>query len=103
MYSQTSTVLYEVQCRKKLYEELLQFCPPGKFFMLFCFVRIFFKINFFEKIISGIPSEYQTDWIQIRPDISSGLIWIQSVCKDYEQKTPVDKKLMVFNYQYAKN
>ena len=29
----------------------------------------FFKINFFRKILSGIPSECQTDWIRIRPDI----------------------------------
>ena len=43
---------------------------------------IFFKINFFEKILSGIPSECQTVWIQIRPNIS-GLIWVQSVCKSY--------------------
>ena len=39
----------------------------------------------FRKILSGIPSEYQTDLIRIRPDILSGLIWVQSVCKGYEQ------------------
>ena len=32
----------------------------------------FFKIAFFEKILSGIPSECQTDWTQIRPDILFG-------------------------------
>ena len=32
-------------------------------------------------------SEYQTHWVQIRPDILSGLIWVQSVCKGYEQTT----------------
>ena len=37
-----------------------------------------FKINFFENL-SGIPSEYQTVQIQIRPDFLSGLIWIQTV------------------------
>ena len=35
-----------------------------------------FKINFFEKILSGIPSECQTVWTLIRPDDSSGLICI---------------------------
>ena len=34
-----------------------------------------------------MPSEYQTDWVQIRPDILSGLIWVQFVCKGYEQMT----------------
>ena len=41
---------------------------PEKFFMLFCRLLIFFKINFFRKILSGIPSVCQTDWIQIRPE-----------------------------------
>ena len=48
---------------------------------------IFFKINFFKKNLSGIPSECQTDWIQIRPDILSDLIWIQSVCNGHQQRT----------------
>ena len=41
----------------------------------------------FRKILSGTPSECQTDWIQIRPDILLGLIWVQSVCQGYEQTT----------------
>ena len=47
----------------------------------------------FQKIISGILSECQTVWIQIRHDILSGLIWVQSVCKDYQQTTLGDKEL----------
>ena len=35
----------------------------------------------FQNIISGIPQECQTVWIQIRPDEMSGLIWFQTVCK----------------------
>ena len=31
----------------------------------------FFKINFFKEILSRIPSECQTVWIQIRPDALS--------------------------------
>ena len=29
----------------------------------------------------------QTVWILIRPDILSGLIWVQTICKDYQQTT----------------
>ena len=39
--------------------------------------------------IFSIPSECQTIWIQIRPDILSGLIWVQTVCKGYQQTTTV--------------
>ena len=43
------------------------------------------SVDFFRKILSRILSEFQTDWIQIRPDVLQGLIWVQSVCKGYEQ------------------
>ena len=56
--------------------------------MLFCRLLIFFQNQLFRKIISAIPSECQTDWIQVRPDILSGLNWVQSVCKGCEQTTP---------------
>ena len=36
-----------------------------------------------------MPSEYQTVWIQIRPNVLSGLTWIQTVCKGYQQMTKV--------------
>ena len=36
-----------------------------------------------------LPSGCQTVWIQIRPDIMSGLIWVQTVCKCYQQMTKV--------------
>ena len=45
----------------------------------------FFQNQLFRKILSRILSDSQTDWIQIRPDILSGLILVQSVCKGYEQ------------------
>ena len=48
----------------------------------FCFQNHFFKI-----ILLGILFECQTDWIQIRPNILSDLIWVQSVCKNYQQMT----------------
>ena len=48
---------------------LLTLCPLGN---CACFLSSadFFKINFFEKKNSGIPSERQTVWILVRPNIS---------------------------------
>ena len=57
--------------------------PHGKIFHAF--------LSTFRKILSGIPSECQTDWIQIRPDILSDLIWVQIVCKSYWQTTLGDR------------
>ena len=37
-----------------------------------------------------IPTGCQTIWILIRPHIMSGLIWVQTVCKGYQQTTKVD-------------
>ena len=55
---------------------ILMLCPLRNFSCLFFFVAwVFFKTNFL-KILSGISSECQTDWIQ-------------SVCKGYEQTTLV--------------
>ena len=44
--TQNSKSLIKVKlATKTLYGKM----PPGKFFMLFCHLPIFFKINFFEK------------------------------------------------------
>ena len=72
--------------------------------MLFCRPLIFFKIIFSGipsecQTDSGIPSECQTDWIQIRPDVLSGLIWVQSVCKCYERTTLVGNKSVCKCYE----
>ena len=53
----------------------------------------FFKIAHFRRIPSGLPSGCQTDWIQIRPDVLSDLIWVQTVYKGYQQTTLGGKKL----------
>ena len=53
-----------------------------------CSMTFFFKINFFKNFFQEyqkLPSESQTVWIQIRPDILSDMIWVQTVCKDYQQ------------------
>ena len=62
---------------------------PEKIFMLFV---VFAKSTFSKKNISGILSVCIADWIQIRPDVLSGLIWVQSVC-EYEQTTPVGNEI----------
>ena len=54
----------------------------------------FFQNRLFRKILSGIHSQCQTVWIQIRPDVVSSLIWVQTVCKSYQQTTLVDKELI---------
>ena len=43
----------------------------------------------FKNNLSGTLSECLTAWIQIRTDILSVLIWIQTVCKCYQQTTKV--------------
>ena len=49
-----------------------------------------FQNQVFLKILSGIPSECQTIGIQIRTDILLVVIWIQTVCKGYQQTRLVD-------------
>ena len=61
----------------------------GNFACFLSSVVFFLKINFLKKNLSVIPSEYQTIWIQIKPDVFSGLIWVKTVCKGYQQTTEV--------------
>ena len=55
----------------------------------------------FQKLFSEIQSECPTDWIQIRPDIFLGLIWVQTVCKSYQQTMLVGKELTITVRQCA--
>ena len=82
--------------------------------MLFCSQLIFFKINFFRffsfkincrKIISrkDLPSKCQTDLTQIRPNILLGLIWVQTVCKGYQQATLVGNVSSVYLFIHMEN
>ena len=66
--------------------------------MLFCRLRIFFQNKLFEKNLSGIPLECQTVWTLIRPDDSSGLILVQTVCQGNQQKTCVDTELSLIHW-----
>ena len=61
------------------------------FCLLSSVVVFFFKINFFEKFFQEY-NKCQTVWIQIRPGILLGLIWVQTVCKSYQQTTLVGKE-----------
>ena len=45
------------------------------------------KCRFARAFTASIPSNCQTNWIQIRPDTVSGLIWVKIVCKGYKQTT----------------
>ena len=73
----------------------LTLCPLGFFFIVFfCSCFFSFQNQLFRKIISGIPSECQIVWNQIRPDNMSGLIWVQNVCKGYQQTTLVGNELI---------
>ena len=55
----------------------------------------FFQNQLFRKILSGLPLQCQTVWIQIKPDALSGLIWVETVNKGYQQTTLVEKRKMV--------
>ena len=57
----------------------------GSFFMgFFTFPDFFYKIIFFEKFFQEY---YQS------VNVLSGLIWVQTVCKSYQQTTLGDKEL----------
>ena len=61
--------------------------------ILFCGLLIFSKLAV-SKYSFRKSSECQTVWIQIRPDILLGLIWVQSACKSYQQMTLADILLL---------
>ena len=77
-------------------EMMLNFCwLLGNFHAFFLSSADFFQNQLFQIILSGILSECQTVWIQIRSDILSGQIWVQTVCKSYLQTTLLGKTLKV--------
>ena len=75
-------------------------CILGDFLMLFLLSAEFFQNLPFQKILSGISSECQTVLIQIRPDVLSGLVLVQTVCKGYQQ-TILGRKVITFNFLNA--
>ena len=55
--------------------------------LLFLHALLICHILLFGYWIFSLPSRCQTVWIQIRPNILSGLICVQNVCKFYQQTT----------------
>ena len=85
LYTPADLVL--VVARQQVFSyKILTLCPLWNF-PAFLLSADFFQYQPFQKILSRILSEYQTVWTQIRPDILSGLIWVQTVCKSYQQTT----------------
>ena len=73
---------------------ILTLCKLGNFPCFLLSADFFSK---FSKNISGlIPSEFQTVWIQVRPDMLSGLSWVQTVCTGYQQTTLADEEFILF-------
>ena len=68
------------------FDSTLTLCMLGNFYMLLSSSADFFQINFCD---TGTLSECQTIWIQIRTDVESVLIWLQTVCKEYKQTAKV--------------
>ena len=76
----------------------LDYCAPWTLCLLCKFSCFFlvcwsFQNQLFRKVLSGIPPECETVLIQIRPDVLSGLTWVQTVCKGYQQTALVGKAL----------
>ena len=59
------------------------------FSCLRCCLLTFLKVTFSKKNLSGTLSECLTALIQIRTDVMSILIWVETVCKSYQQMTIV--------------
>ena len=61
-------------------------------FCIFCRLPIFFSKSTSLKIMSGKPPECQTFWIQIRSELLSGLLWVQTILNSYQRTTLVGKR-----------
>ena len=65
-----------------LVEHVKSFNNLGPGFLMTGLILHFLILSFAD--LSGIPSECQTVWIQIKSDKLLGLIWVQTVCKSYQ-------------------
>ena len=89
----TGFTVHVAVCVKWRWRWPLNLCMLGKF-VSFCRLLIFFKTrDFFKNNISKHHRSCQTVRIQIRPDVLSSLIWVQTVCKDCQKTTLVDTDL----------
>ena len=53
----------------------------GNFFMILS------SADFLQTYFSQKPSECQTVWIQMKPNILLGLIWVQKACNGFQKTT----------------
>ena len=77
-------------CRKiyLITTHALTHCMLGHFFWFCCRLLTILNINFFKQFFQEFyhcVKRCQTVWIQIRTDITSALIWVQTICKGYQQ------------------
>ena len=73
-------------CEKVYFDQLLDF-PILHLLFLHCITLYYCAISY--SLGAGFFNtiRYQTVWTQIRPNVFSGLIWVQTVCKGYQQTT----------------
>ena len=62
-------------------------------------MQFFFKITFFKKILSGLPP-VSNSLDPVMSGILSGLIWVQTVCKGYQQMTQVGRVILLMTSDY---
>ena len=87
-------------------KRLLNSLRPWDIFHVILSSADFFQNQLFRKFF-----QCQTDWIQIRPDILSGLIWAQTVCISYQQTLLIAPakffiffcRLLIFSKNYFRN
>ena len=99
IYTCQNTTLLEITCRGSYvvfflhsyrFKNLLNYECWVIFHALLSSAYYFSKSTFLKKIFrEHYLAECQTVWIQIRTDILSVLIWIQTVCKGYQRMTKV--------------
>ena len=70
---------------------LLTLCLLGNFACFFVVCCFFFKSTFSKNSFMNTIRVSNSLDFQIRPDILSGLIWVQTVCKGNQQMTLVDR------------
>ena len=71
---------YGSPCKKTPKQRCRSACP---------FTLMLLSADFFRNILSGTLAACQTVWIHIRRNFLSVLIWVQTVCKGYQQMTKV--------------
>ena len=68
-------------------------CLLGNFRAFFLSSIDYLSKSPFSKISLRNTIKVSNSWIQIWPGVSSGLLWVQSVCKGYQQTPKVGKEL----------